>query len=224
MSDATTRPAPRPRPLLEVEDLRVGFLTEDGHAARRSTASRSSWRAGEVLAIVGESGSRQERHLADDDGPDPLAERAHRGLGHATRARSSSTRATRTCSSVRGEELAMIFQDPMTSLNPVYRVGKQIVEAIQRPRATSSKDEALRRAIELLGSGRDPRPAAARRRVPARVLGRDAPAGDDRDGAGAGAERADRRRADHRARRDDPGADPAAAEAAQPRARPGGRS
>ena len=84
---------------------------------------------------------------------------------------------------LRGEQLAMIFQDPMTSFNPVYRVGRQIVEAIRAHRADVGEAEARARAIELLDAVGIPDAGAARRRLPARVLRRHAAAGDDRDGA-----------------------------------------
>ena len=103
----------------------------------------------------------------------------------------------------------MIFQDPMTSLNPVYRIGDQIVEQIRVHDRDISKAAALDRAVELMERVGIPRARERAALLPARVLGRHAPAGDDRDGAVLLAEAAHRRRADDRARRDDPGADPA---------------
>ena len=76
----------------------------------------------------------------------------------------------------------MIFQDPMTSLNPVYRVGWQIEEQI-RAHGRVSRRAARARAIELLAPVGIPDAAPARRRLPAPVLGRHAPARDDRHGA-----------------------------------------
>ena len=62
---------------------------------------------------------------------------------------------------VRGDEIAMIFQDPMTSLNPVYRIGDQIVEQI-RAHETVLEGEALDRAVELMERVGIPRAARAR--------------------------------------------------------------
>ncbi len=103
---------------------------------------------------------------------------------------------------IRGKDIAMIFQDPMTSLNPVLTIGDQISESIR----LHLKSRQERRA------GEDRRHAAARahpggREAPGRlsapVLRRHAPARDDRDGALVRSRRADRRRADDRARRHD---------------------
>ena len=116
----------------------------------------------------------------------------------------------------------MIFQDPLSSLHPFYKIGDQLVEAVQAHRDVS-KAQALDRAIEMLGLVGIPEP---RRRVdvlPARVLRRHAPARDDRHGAHQRPQAADRRRADDRARRDRPGADPRPHPAPAARARHGDR-
>ena len=83
--------------------------------------------------------------------------------------------------SVRGKKLAMIFQDPLSALNPVHRVGDQIAEMIQAHQDVNDK-QAPHRAVELLDLVGIPQPDHARPPVPARVLGRHAPAGDDRHG------------------------------------------
>ena len=83
---------------------------------------------------------------------------------------------------MRGAEIAMIFQDPMTSLNPVMRVGDQIAEQILAHEELP-KEEARERAVEMLERVGIPRARDRARQLPARVLRRHAPARDDRDGA-----------------------------------------
>jgi peptide/nickel transport system ATP-binding protein len=100
----------------------------------------------------------------------------------------------------------MVFQDPLTSLNPLYRIGDQIVETI-RTHANVSMAAASERAIDLLQEVGIQGARSAHQRLPARVFRRHAPA----RGVGAclvrGSRSVDRRRADHRARCLDPGAD-----------------
>ena len=176
---------------------------------------------GEVLAIVGESGSGKSVTAQTIIGLTRSPNARIEGSVRAARRRADRGRRRRSCARSAASRSAMVFQDPMTSFNPVYRVGTQIVEAIRAHRREIGDKEARERAVEMLDSVGIPDAGPARRRLPARVLRRHAPAGDDRDGAGAGARRADRRRADDRARRHRPGADPRPARAAQPRARPG---
>ena len=97
----------------------------------------------------------------------------------------------------------------MTALNPVYTVGFQIAEMLRSHQAMAPEGGPApgHRAAR---AGRDPRARAARRRLPAPAVGRPAPAGDDRPGAGARPEAADRRRADDGARRHGAGRDPQA--------------
>ena len=108
---------------------------------------------------------------------------------------------------IRGNDISMIFQEPMTSLNPVLTVGRQLGETLRLHQGLDKRGRrgARRRDAE---PRRHPGAAAARARISAPALGRHAPARDDRDGARLQSEAADRRRADHGARRDHPGADP----------------
>ena len=82
---------------------------------------------------------------------------------------------------MRGQDIAMIFQDPMTALNPVFTVGDQIVEVI-RLHSSVTKQGAWERAVDLLNLVGVPDPKARCDPVSARVLRRNAPAGHDRHG------------------------------------------
>ena len=133
--------------LLEVKGLKVRFTTEDGVVRAVDDVSFELDR-GKVLGVVGESGSGKSvtamtiLGLTRDKNTAFEGEVLYRGenLLALPEARLRE---------VRGNEIAMIFQDPMTSLNPVYTVGDQIVEAIPT-HEQASKQVAKRRAVELL--------------------------------------------------------------------------
>jgi peptide/nickel transport system ATP-binding protein len=140
--------APAEAPLLRVEDLRVEFPTEDGvvHAVDGITYEV---RRGRTLGIVGESGSGKT-----------VSSLTTLGLTRAQGARVSGrimfdgndlvTLREDELRAVRGNEIAMIFQDPLSSLHPFFEVGAQLIEAV-RVHQDVSKQAARRRAIELLG-------------------------------------------------------------------------
>jgi peptide/nickel transport system ATP-binding protein/oligopeptide transport system ATP-binding protein len=133
--------------LLDVEHLRVGFRTEDGVVQAVDDVS-FQLRAGEVLAIVGESGSGKSVSALTLMGLTPRVNTTFEGsarVGSLDVLGASDDELRR----IRGEEIAMIFQDPMTSLNPVQRIGAQIVEQIQAHRDMPD-GEAHDRAVELL--------------------------------------------------------------------------
>ena len=112
----------------------------------------------------------------------------------------------------------MIFQDPFACLHPMYRVGSQIAEAV-RAHVERLQGAGLRARRRGARRRRHPERPSARQGLPAPVLGRHAPARDDRDGARAQPVRADRRRAHDGARRDGAGADPRADRQGQARLR-----
>jgi peptide/nickel transport system ATP-binding protein len=145
--------------LLTVEDLQVSFATEEGVVQAVDGVS-FELAAGEVLAVVGESGSGKS-----------VMAMTLMGLTRSPNARFEGKASYRGAElieasedelrAVRGAEIAMIFQDPMTSLNPVQRIGKQIMEQIQEHEALPDQ-QALERTVELLDRVGIPR---ARERV-----------------------------------------------------------
>jgi len=143
-------------PLLEVRDLKVSFRTEDG-LVRAVDGVSFSLSQGETLGIVGESGSGKSvtvmsvMRLISDPNARFEGEVLYKG-------RDLMTLSKDQIREIRGTGIAMIFQDPMTSLNPVYRVGWQIAEQI-RAHEQVSKQAAHARAIELLAAVGIPRPA-----------------------------------------------------------------
>jgi oligopeptide/dipeptide ABC transporter ATP-binding protein len=136
-------------PLLEIEDLKVDFATDEGTVHAVDGVSYSL-EAGEVLSIVGESGSGKS-----------VTAMTTVGLTRGTNARISGsvlyqgkeliTAGEEELQSIRGDRIAMVFQDPMSSFNPVHKIGDQIVEAILAHHDID-KAEAHRKAVEALGS------------------------------------------------------------------------
>jgi oligopeptide/dipeptide ABC transporter ATP-binding protein len=133
--------------LLSVDDLHVRFQTEEGQVKAVDGVS-FELRPGEVLAVVGESGSGKSVTALSLMGltRGPNAQITGRASLNGTELIAASEDELRT---VRAAQLAMIFQDPMTSLNPVYRVGDQIVEQILAHEDVP-KAEAAERAVRLL--------------------------------------------------------------------------
>src|SRR5690348_9982563 len=135
-------------PLLEVADLRVHFETDDGLVKAVDGISYTVER-GQTLGIVGESGSGKS-----------VSSLTVMGLTRARNARISGTvrfdgrdllnASDDEIRAIRGDDVAMIFQDPLSSLHPFYKVGKQIAEAVRAHREVS-KAQAWDRAVEMLG-------------------------------------------------------------------------
>jgi peptide/nickel transport system ATP-binding protein len=152
--------------LLEVKDLKTQFFTDDG-IVRAVDGVSFEMKRGETLCIVGESGcgksvtARSILRIVDHPGRVV----GGRILFHRTNGDGPSETLDLTAldprgpeiRDVRGKDIAIIFQEPMTSLSPVHTIGNQIVEAI-RLHIPVSKEEAEDRAIELLGRVGIPRP------------------------------------------------------------------
>ena len=154
MSDTDTRSAGKAvdidarKPLLEVEDLKTHFFSEEG-VARAVDGVTYTLLEGETLGVVGESGcgksvtSLSIMQLI----PNPPG----RIVGGEIRFRGKNLLGVseKEMRRIRGNDIAMIFQEPMTALNPVYTVGNQIVEAVMLHQG-KDKFEARERAIEML--------------------------------------------------------------------------
>lgn len=149
-------------PLLSVRDLTVVFPTSDG-PVRAVTEVSFDLFPGEVLAVVGESGS----------GKSVMALSLLQLHPRTTQISGSAmfegadllTLGDRDVRAVRGNQIAMIFQDPMTALNPVFTVGSQIAEAVRTHRRVT-KSAAMQRAVELLELVGVPEPKRRARQYP----------------------------------------------------------
>ena len=152
-----------PEPLLEVKDLHVSFPTDDGLVKAVDGVS-FSLRPGETLGVVGESGSGKSVSFL-----------TVMGLVRAPQAQVSGEvlfqgedllkLADDDMRDIRGRKISMIFQDPMTSLHPFYKVGDQIAEGITAHEKISRK-EAHERAVEMLRRVNIPRPEERSKQYP----------------------------------------------------------
>ncbi|MFL5799891.1 MAG: ABC transporter ATP-binding protein [Actinomycetota bacterium] len=150
-------------PLLEVKDLRVHFTTDDGIVKAVDGISFSIG-AGETLGVVGESGSGKSVSFLTVMGL--IRSRGAKVTGEVIfRGQDLLKLPLDELRHVRGSKISMIFQDPMTSLHPFYRVGVQIGEAI-RAHQNVSKKEALGQATEMLRRVGIPRPDERAKQYP----------------------------------------------------------
>lgn len=143
-------------PYLRVVDLKVRFDTDDGQV-RAVEGVNFTVRKGQTLGIVGESGSGKS-----------VTSLSIMGLHDARRTRISGEihlgshqlvgMPEPSLRKLRGSDMAMIFQDPLSALHPYYTVGKQLVEAYRVHHPEASRGEARKRAVDMLGRVGIPQP------------------------------------------------------------------
>jgi len=167
-------------PLLRVENLTTQFFTETG-TVRAVDGISFEIREGEIVGLVGESGAGKSvasmslLRLVENPGEIVGGEITYKGetivgfeegpMGSVESATTCSrTREIRT--RIRGNEIAVIFQDPMESLNPVFTVGGQLREFIELNRAGSPKAKAKTVAIDMLREVGIPIPSSGTRSTP----------------------------------------------------------
>ncbi len=133
--------------VLEVDNLEVHFPTEDG-LVRAVRGVSYSLQSGEVLGIVGESGSGKSVTSLAIMGLLPKSARVTGSVKF--RGKELLSMGDKDFSRIRGKGISMIFQDPMTSLDPVYKVGYQIAETVRQHDKNVSAKAATARAVDLL--------------------------------------------------------------------------
>jgi oligopeptide/dipeptide ABC transporter ATP-binding protein len=150
-------------PLLEIEDLKVDFGTDEGTVHAVDGVS-FALEAGEVLSIVGESGCGKSVTAMTILG---LTRGINARIGGSVKyqGKELTTASAEELQAIRGDRIAMVFQDPMSSFNPVHKIGDQIVEAILAHR-DMDKAEAQRKAVEALGSVGIPDPETRAKHYP----------------------------------------------------------
>lgn len=161
-------------PLLDISNLEVTFKTEDGELNAVRGISFSVGK-GETVAVVGESGSGKSVTALSvlQLIPQPPASYPNGSIRFTQKEGSVIELLKATAASlqqIRGNEIAMIFQEPVTSLNPVFTCGMQVMEAIQLHQKVK-KDEAARKTLQLFEKVKLPNPSAMLGRYPHQLSG-----------------------------------------------------
>lgn len=198
-------------PVLQVKGLKTYYYTEEG-VVPAVDGLDFEVEPGETFAIVGESGCGKSvtslsilRLIPSPPGKIIDGEIIYHGQDLVKKSE-------REMRSIRGNDISMIFQEPMTSLNPVFTVGQQIGESF-RFHQQMGKAEMLKKSIEMLRLVGIPEPEHVINDYPNQLSGGMAPARYDCHGAGVQPENPDCGRTNDRAGRDDSGTDYAPAEA-----------
>ena len=156
------------KPIIETNELSIDFWV-DGEWIMAASGVNFKVRPGEVLAIVGESGSGKSTSAMSLLGLLPVNGRASGSVKLQGEELIGADK--KRLRQVRGKEIAVIFQEPMTALNPVYTVGFQIVETLQVHHQSMTKAKARERALELLTMVELPDPQKAFNSYPHELSG-----------------------------------------------------
>jgi oligopeptide/dipeptide ABC transporter ATP-binding protein len=150
-------------PVLEIEDLHVTFSTEEGEVQAVRGIDLQVYQ-GEVLGIVGESGSGKSVTMLATMGL--LPNTATISGSARFRGRELLGASAQSARSLRGGDMAMIFQDPLTALNPVHKVGQQIAEIVGAHHPEMNASQIEDRTLELLDLVGIPQPPTRARQYP----------------------------------------------------------
>jgi peptide/nickel transport system ATP-binding protein len=163
LRDVDGKPSRTSRPLLEIEELAISIPTESGLVEAVRGVSLSI-EPGETLGVVGESGSGKTMLALSILGLQP-------GNAQVTGTiKLDGVELGTDWQRIRGDRIAMVFQDPMTALNPMYTIGWQVAECVRLHRRVD-KAKAMTRAVELLDAVGLPEPALVARRYPHELSG-----------------------------------------------------
>jgi peptide/nickel transport system ATP-binding protein len=156
------------KPIIETSELSVDFWV-DGEWVMAASGINFNVKPGEVLAIVGESGSGKSTSAMSLLGLLPVNGRASGSVKLEGEELIGADK--KRLREVRGQKIAVIFQEPMTALNPVYTVGFQITEALQIHNKSMTKAQAKKRSLELLAMVELPDPEKAFNSYPHQLSG-----------------------------------------------------
>ncbi|MEL0261319.1 MAG: ABC transporter ATP-binding protein, partial [Aquiluna sp.] len=156
------------KPIIEARELSVDFWV-DGEWVMAASGVNFEVKPGDVLAIVGESGSGKSTSAMSLLGLLPVNGRASGSVKLQGEELIGADK--KRLREIRGQEIAVIFQEPMTALNPVYTVGFQIVEALQVHYKSMTKAQGKKRALELLKMVELPDPEKAFNSYPHELSG-----------------------------------------------------
>jgi len=156
--------------LLQIEDLSVSFQQEDGPPVEALKHVSMSVRKGETLAIVGESGSGKSITALSTVRLLPYPAAFHPSGRILFHGRDLLTASDREMRGLRGNDIAMVFQEPMTSLNPLHQVGRQVSEVL-RVHKGMSETASAKRTLELLSAVGIPDPQTRIKSYPHQLSG-----------------------------------------------------